>query len=147
MLTWSFSRRANQSASTEAIDGRSEAVSGIELVSPAGWMDFGSLPHPQGRRQEPRALRRAAGESRSLAVRFQLHSSLAGPRRGGPAAVGLAPTVCPAGRRQDGIMSSCCPRVCGSVKNANSTDSSRFVALCTLLNCSFARCWPPLVSS
>lgn len=36
---------------------------------------FGSIPHPQGRWQEPRAPRRADVGSRSLAVRSQLHSS------------------------------------------------------------------------
>lgn len=63
------------------------------LSIPGGCLDLYPLPHPQGRRQEPRAPRRAAGGSRSLAVRSQLHSSPAGPRRRGPAAASLARCV------------------------------------------------------
>lgn len=74
-------------------------------ILPGGWLDLYSLPHPQGRWQEPRALRRAAGRSRSLAVRSQLHSSPAGPRRRGPTTVGLTHRIFPGKKLQDNFLS------------------------------------------
>lgn len=125
MLKGSFSRRANQSASSLRERRSRDWTKRGPCPSPSSThlrderISVHPLIHRPGDRS-PGPCGQPPGKAEVWAVRFQLHSSLAGPRRGGPVAVGLAHKVPPVGKWHDDVMSSVlspCPWSCKNMLN------------------------------